>query len=959
MAAYTRKTDDTSKFRLFKKKVGGALKGVSDAVFSKSLITKKQALKDNIHGTEAILKEIEILREASAAFVNAMEKIQTLTSQVARRAGATNIFPEESLEIIASAHHDRIDEVRKHTERIIQSHTVLKEQLQHLKQGETMLRDLRNLMTHRDAKAAVVESFSNNKHRDRATKKLMVAQQEHQKHARECKRFESLTRLHIDSAHISVCKTLVTSMTTAIEERAIQSHAALDRAKDVSEHIQAFEQGLSSVMIRLDDQREAISRKEEAHSRMGALTGKNSTYKTFQERCRGLMRPPAPQMLPGEGVLVRLDDALYLPVTGDEIHDNASQIPGSFVVTSYRLIFLPYLSQEERKAQGVTDEQSEELDRTKSCDSRVSDVFPVWESARGSSTTRFSSLISLDSDIPYPVLKERLRESQDIQKTVTSGQHNRASILDDVQGSSLFQVPYGGLSRVEILDEEHGSLGLWTERLEAYVLSLQHCKQIGTMDEVVHKIKTMTFGGHIFATDYRLPKALDVGWSMYIPSIEYSRLGFDRSSAWRISNLNRTYKLCPTYPSLLVFPREMKDEAMVEAAAYRKKGRLPACVWRLGAVRKAYIQGAAGCVFDQLGDQADEVTIMRSAQPKQMKSNTSGGRDSADVKITECLAWTSCIKNERDGRMCNIFDARPWANSMANVALGGGVEQERIYKKCHVRYLDIQNIHAVRESWVRLNGIFSTAQTRNMSYEVTQSYAEGKIRNGLRSEWLLHIASVLAGARAIVDSVLHGQSALIHCSDGWDRTSQLSALSQLLLDPYYRTLKGFEVLVEKEWCSFGHMFASRMGQNSDENYLDKDRSPIFVQFLDAVWQILTQFPTAFEFHAKLLGVLYFHVYSCRYGTFLYNSEKERQENNVYEKTVSIWSDINSEGSEFTNTEYVPVNGELASDLVDEAQLLKLWPAYLDVRSSGGLTRTESKKALLASHLSSNSLYGTV
>jgi myotubularin-related protein 1/2 len=53
------------------------------------------------------------------------------------------------------------------------------------------------------------------------------------------------------------------------------------------------------------------------------------------------------------------------------------------------------------------------------------------------------------------------------------------------------------------------------------------------------------------------------------------------------------------------------------------------------------------------------------------------------------------------------------------------------------------------------------------------------------------------------------QCALVHCSDGWDRTSQLCSLSEMMIDPYYRTIKGFEVIIEKEWVSFGHKFETR------------------------------------------------------------------------------------------------------------------------------------------------------
>uniref|UniRef100_A0A183HLL3 Phosphatidylinositol-3-phosphatase n=1 Tax=Onchocerca flexuosa TaxID=387005 RepID=A0A183HLL3_9BILA len=148
------------------------------------------------------------------------------------------------------------------------------------------------------------------------------------------------------------------------------------------------------------------------------------------------------------------------------------------------------------------------------------------------------------------------------------------------------------------------------------------------------------------------------------------------------------------------------------------------------------------------------------------------------------------------------------------------------------------------------------------------------------TKWLNHIQTVLDGATQIAREVEDNKaSVLIHCSDGWDRTAQLTSLAMLELDPYYRTIQGFAVLVEKEWCSFGHKFAHRVGHGEDKHG-DSERSPIFVQFIDCVWQIMNQFPYAFEFNSSFLITVLDELYSCRFGTFLYNSEKQRHRDQV-------------------------------------------------------------------------------
>ncbi|KAI9916603.1 hypothetical protein PsorP6_017009 [Peronosclerospora sorghi] len=135
--------------------------------------------------------------------------------------------------------------------------------------------------------------------------------------------------------------------------------------------------------------------------------------------------------------------------------------------------------------------------------------------------------------------------------------------------------------------------------------------------------------------------------------------------------------------------------------------------------------------------------------------------------------------------------------------------------------MGIANIHKMRESLDALKALVSPS-----SVEDGDKHYHNRLEN---TRWLKHVMRVLSGARRVAE-VLHedGASVLVYCSDGWDRTPQLVTLAQLILDPFYRSLRGFASLIEKEWCSFGHKFADRVGVGKDTTDQPSQRSPVML-----------------------------------------------------------------------------------------------------------------------------------
>lgn len=439
------------------------------------------------------------------------------------------------------------------------------------------------------------------------------------------------------------------------------------------------------------------------------------------------------------------------------------------------------------------------------------------------------------------------------------------------------------------------------------------------------------------------------GWNIYScrhelarqaclnPSIPMGTLDDDCTSAgpgidlrhWfratRMAQEDNMYGRSPTYPFDIVAPNSLSDPALVEAIYARSRGRIPAVSFvHLGTgavlarssqpVSKGDTKKDADLCYAMVNSgytlkNSKPRDAARHADPFGSAAPTATGRsvapppsliDSSDAPA-EAPPSTAAVRRTRT---LMVADCRPYAAAYGNQTMGGGFESGPLYDFCKVKFHGIDNIHGVTKSFNKLKAIvhgFNGKSPRESFFEQLHD-----------SQWLHHIQRVLLCSLEIAEGMERGESFLVHCTDGWDRTSQCTSIAMILLDPFYRTTLGFCMLIEKEFCVFGHKFAERCGHMvRGETYYTTDSgvsssdtesqqaqqahklqpSPVFVQWLDCIFQIMRQFPNKFEFTTQLLVLLAEEVYSCHYGTFLANSEKERTFERIRLGTISLWTHV--------------------------------------------------------------------
>lgn len=144
---------------------------------------------------------------------------------------------------------------------------------------------------------------------------------------------------------------------------------------------------------------------------------------------------------------------------------------------------------------------------------------------------------------------------------------------------------------------------------------------------------------------------------------------------WKISKINDTYSLCDSYPAVWAIPAAATDEDLQASAGFRSRGRLPVLSW----------------IHPE-----SQATITRCAQPL---VGVGGKRSREDERYVQLIMDANAQSHK-----LFIMDARPMPNAIANKAKGGGYESEDAYQNAELVFLDIHNIHVMRESLRKLKG---------------------------------------------------------------------------------------------------------------------------------------------------------------------------------------------------------------------------------------------------------------
>ncbi|XP_025899236.1 myotubularin-related protein 9-like [Nothoprocta perdicaria] len=367
--------------------------------------------------------------------------------------------------------------------------------------------------------------------------------------------------------------------------------------------------------------------------------------------------------------------------------------------------------------------------------------------------------------------------------------------------------------------------------LQLEIPGMEECLNVASSIEALSSVDSLMMMYPFFYRPQGL--RLEDGWHLF-PLERFFQCIAAQTNQWRLSAVNKDFSTCPTYPPALIVPAAVDDGALRKAARFRHGGRFPVL---------SYYHRKNGTV------------MLRSGQPLT-------GPNRKRCPEDELLLAAALAQAARGF----VVDTRSLQAAKQARMGGGGTEPKSAYPRWKRLHRPLERGRPLQESFVRLVDACNDA---SLSMDRWLSRLES-------SRWLSHVKAALSTA-CLAAQCLEREEAcvLVHGAEGTDTTLLVTALAQLILDPSCRTLAGFQGLLEREWIQAGHPFHVRCARSAYSHARLKQEAPLFLLFLDCVWQLGRQFPRSLEFGERLLLALFDSAYASSYGTFLGNNEKER------------------------------------------------------------------------------------
>jgi myotubularin-related protein 1/2 len=238
----------------------------------------------------------------------------------------------------------------------------------------------------------------------------------------------------------------------------------------------------------------------------------------------------------------------------------------------------------------------------------------------------------------------------------------------------------------------------------------------------------------------------------------------------------------------LIFPIGLGDDAkavltaadLSQAAAFRVKGRLPVLTWYNARTGNA---------------------LGRCAYPRAAATGTSSGKIASTPAAAVQAAAAAKSSAAADELVFRAFRNTCTSGQLTLIDLRVGAPAEWNvvkYEGVKVQSFEMSSLAALRNAYDGLRDAASWLPTASHHSSSPSSLSHNNNNNletdavwlGATHRWLTQVGQVLHASAQVATHLDHGSSVIVQCPEGSDRSTQICALAQLMLDPYHRTIQG-------------------------------------------------------------------------------------------------------------------------------------------------------------------------